>query len=76
MQAATLERQLPNNSTLSVTFLHITGSHVPDIVNVNSPYPGTYNPDDPSSGMRPLGNAAAMCSSISRTGFTIRSSRS
>ena len=56
MQAATLERT--ENSTLFVTFLHITGSHVPDIVNVNSPYPGTYNPDDPSSGVRPLGNAA------------------
>ncbi len=58
MQAATLERQLPRNSTLSVTFLHITGSHVPDIINANTPLPGTYNPADPTSGIRPLGNAA------------------
>ena len=58
MQAATLERQLPRNSTLTLTFLHITGTHVPDIINANTPLPGTYNPDDPSSGVRPLGNAA------------------
>jgi hypothetical protein len=58
IQAATVERQMPHGSALSVTWLHIVGVHVPDIVNANTPYPGTYNPADPSSGLRPYGNAA------------------
>jgi hypothetical protein len=28
------------------------------IININAPYPGTYNPADPTSGVRPYGNAA------------------
>ena len=58
IEAATLERQLPRKSTLTVTFLHIRGDHFPIIVNINTPYPGTYNPADPTSGVRPYGNAA------------------
>jgi len=58
IEAATLERQLPKKSTLTVTYLHITGNHFPIIVNINTPYPGTYNPADPTSGVRPYGNAA------------------
>src|SRR6202035_5744346 len=42
----------------TVTYLHITGNHFPMIINVNTPYPGTYNPADPLSGVRPYGNAA------------------
>jgi len=57
-EAVTLERQLPLGSALSVIFLHVDGIHIPDIVNANTPYPGTYNPADPSSGVRPYGNAA------------------
>ncbi|HVW11821.1 MAG TPA: carboxypeptidase regulatory-like domain-containing protein [Bryobacteraceae bacterium] len=56
--AATLERQLPKKSTLSVTYLYIHGDHFPIIVNVNTPLPGTYNPAVPASGVRPYGNAA------------------
>ena len=55
-EAVTLERQLPRGSALSVTFIHLDGIHIPDIVNANTPYPGTYNPADPSSGIRPYGN--------------------
>ncbi len=58
IEAATLERQLPKKSTLTVTYLHIAGNHFPIIVNINTPYPGTYNPAIPTSGMRPYGNAA------------------
>jgi hypothetical protein len=58
MQAATLERQLPRNSTFSITFLHISGKHVPIVVNANTPLPGTFDPANPSSGVRPYGNAA------------------
>ncbi len=56
--AATLERQLPKKSNLSVTYLGITGNHFPMIVNVNTPLPGTYNPSQPGSGVRPYGNSA------------------
>ena len=58
IEAATIERQLPHKSTLTVTYLHITGNHFPIIVNINTPYPGTYNPAVPTSGVRPYGNAA------------------
>ena len=58
IEAATIERQLPHKSTLTVTYLHITGNHFPIIVNINTPYPGTYNPAAPTSGARPYGNAA------------------
>jgi hypothetical protein len=58
IEAVTLEQQLPKKSTLSVTYLHITGNHFPIIVNVNTPLPGTYDPGAPTSGVRPFGNAA------------------
>ncbi|HVY91266.1 MAG TPA: carboxypeptidase regulatory-like domain-containing protein [Bryobacteraceae bacterium] len=58
VSAATLERQLPKKSTLSVTYLYIHGDHFPIIVNVNTPLPGTYEPADPTGGVRPYGNAA------------------
>jgi len=56
--AVTLEQQLPKKSTLSVTYLYIHGDHFPIIVNVNTPLPGTYDPNVPTSGVRPYGNAA------------------
>lgn len=58
IEAATLEQQISKKSSLTVTYLHITGNHFPLIVNINTPYPGTYNPADPTSGLRPYGNAA------------------
>ncbi len=56
--AVTLEQQLPRKSNASVTFLDIVGNHFPMQVNINTPLPGTYNPADPTSGVRPYGNAA------------------
>jgi hypothetical protein len=58
IEAATLERQVGHKSTLTTTYLHITGNHFPIIVNINTPYPGTYDPNNPLSGVRPYGNAA------------------
>ncbi len=58
IEAVTLERQLPRKTNLSVTYLYINGNHFPMTVNVNTPYPGTYNPAQPGSGVRPYGNAA------------------
>ncbi len=57
MEAAiSLERQLTKNATVSVTYLNSRGVHQLFLRNANAPLPGTYNPADPTSGIRPLGN--------------------
>ena len=50
-----LDRQLGRNATLSVTYLNNRGVHRLITLNVNAPLPGTYNPADPTSGIRPFG---------------------
>jgi hypothetical protein len=54
----TLERQLPGKTTVSANWVHAHGTHFITAVNVNAPLPGTYNPADPLSGVRPYGLAA------------------
>ena len=54
----TLERQLPGKTTVSGNWVHAHGTHFITTVNVNSPLPGTYNPADPLSAVRPYGLAA------------------
>jgi hypothetical protein len=57
MEAAiSLERQVTKNATVSVTYLNSRGVHQLFLRNANAPLPGTYNPADPTSGIRPLGN--------------------
>ncbi|HEY2360744.1 MAG TPA: carboxypeptidase-like regulatory domain-containing protein [Candidatus Angelobacter sp.] len=51
-----VEQQLWKNGTVSVVYLNSRGIHQFLSRNVNAPLPGTYNPDDPSSGVRPLGD--------------------
>ena len=51
-----LERQLAKNATVSVTYLNTHGVHQLLSRNINAPLPGTYDPADPTSGVRPLGN--------------------
>ncbi len=53
--ALSVERQLTKSSTLSVTYLNARGEHQLFMRNANAPLPGTYNPDDPTSGVRPFG---------------------
>lgn len=50
------ERQLFRTSTLSVIYLNSRGFHQFLSRNINTPLPGTFNPDDPTSGVRPFGN--------------------
>ena len=54
----TLERQLPGKTTVSANWVHAHGTHFITAVNVNTPLPGTYNPADPLSGVRPYGLTA------------------
>jgi hypothetical protein len=57
MEAAlSVERQVTKNATVSVTYLNSRGVHQLFLRNANAPLPGTYNPADPTSGIRPLGN--------------------
>jgi hypothetical protein len=51
-----IERQLPFNSTLSVNYTNTRGVHQFLTRDINAPLPGTYNPADPDSGVRPYGN--------------------
>ncbi len=54
--AVSLERQLSKSMNMAVTYIHSQGVHALLIRNINAPLPGTYNPADPTSGIRPLGN--------------------
>lgn len=50
-----LERQIKKSATASVTYLHTRGSHQLMTRNINAPLPGTFDPANPDSGIRPLG---------------------
>jgi hypothetical protein len=56
--AISVERQIAKVATVSVTYLNSIGDHQLFIRNANAPLPGTFVFGDPSSGIRPFGNAA------------------
>jgi hypothetical protein len=59
MQAAIgVERQLPRNTTVAVTYTNTRAMHLSQTVPINTPLPGTYIPSQPGSGARPYGLAA------------------
>ncbi len=53
--AASYERQLPFNTTLALTYANSRGLHMLASRDINAPLPGTFDPDNPSSGLFPLG---------------------
>jgi hypothetical protein len=53
--AAGIERQLPWNTTLAVTYANSHGLHLLRSRNINSPLPGTYDPNNAGSGQYPFG---------------------
>jgi hypothetical protein len=53
--SATIERQLPWNTTLAVTYTNSHGLHELLTNDINAPLPGTYMQGVPSSGVFPLG---------------------
>lgn len=55
--AVGLERQVTRNIKTSVTYVTTHGIHQLLARNINAPLPGTYDPADPASGVRPFGNA-------------------
>src|ERR1019366_8732609 len=54
--AFTLDRQLPANTTMAVTYTNSHGLHLLRSQDINAPLPGTYNPALPDSGLFPLGH--------------------
>lgn len=58
--AVTLERQLPRNTTLAVTYTNSHGLHLLRSEDINAPLPGTYNPAAQNSGIFPLGHPGAV----------------
>jgi hypothetical protein len=57
--AATLERQLPKNTTVSVSYTNSRGVHQLRSRNINAPLPGTYT-GVPGSGIYPYGNSGQL----------------
>ncbi len=55
-EGVSLEKQLfKKKLSLSLEYTHVRGVDQLLTRNINAPLPGTYNPADPTSGMRPLG---------------------
>lgn len=54
--AASIERQITEKLRTSVTYINTHGVHQFLTNNINAPLPGTYDPANPSSGVRPYGN--------------------
>src|SRR5262249_40637899 len=51
-----IERQLPKNISVALTYTHSHGVHTLRSRNINAPLPGTYDPQMRNSGVRPYGN--------------------
>ncbi len=58
--ALSVERQLPKNTTLAVTYANSHGLHLLRSRNTNSALAGTYDPNIPDSGVYPLGTPASV----------------
>jgi Carboxypeptidase regulatory-like domain len=56
--AVSLERQINKNANVAVSYLNTQGRHQFLTRNINAPLPGTYDPTNPASGVRPFGDAA------------------
>lgn len=67
--AVSLERQLTRNTTASLTYLNARGIHQWLINDINAPLPGTFNPSDPTSGVRPFGNSPGNIYEYQSAGF-------
>ena len=58
--AISIERQLPRNTTVAVTFADSHGLHMLRSRDINAPLPGTYDPSVPGSGVYPFGPVGAL----------------
>jgi hypothetical protein len=56
MTAVNIERQFPSKITGFVVLYNYRGKHLLRVRNINAPLPGTYDPANPGSAVRPFGN--------------------
>jgi hypothetical protein len=54
--AVSVEHQFGRNANLALTYLNSRGFDQLLTRNINAPFPGTFDPTNPASGVRPLGN--------------------
>jgi hypothetical protein len=54
--AVSVERQLTKSANVAMTYINSYGEDALVSQNINAPLPGTYDPSDPTSGVRPFGN--------------------
>jgi hypothetical protein len=71
--STSLERRVGRYGTMSVAYLYNRGVHTQLMENVNAPLPGSYDPQNPTSGVRPAGNNQNVYEYVSRGVY--RSSR-
>jgi hypothetical protein len=67
-----VERQLPKNTTVALTYTHNRSNHLQQIVPINTPLPGTYNynqPLGPTNGVYPYGYGAGQLEEYESGGF-------
>ena len=57
MSGLTIERAIGKIGTVSANYIFIRSDHQYLSRNINAPLPGTYNPADPTSGVRPFGGS-------------------
>jgi hypothetical protein len=66
-----VERLLPRNIKLSLTYFHGRLNRQQRVVNINAPLGGTFIPGQPNSGGRPLGNEAGNIFEYQSTGIMV-----
>jgi hypothetical protein len=54
--AVSVERQITKSANVAVSYLNSKGVHQFLTRNINAPFPNTYDPNDPTSGIRPYGD--------------------
>ncbi|HYV11929.1 MAG TPA: TonB-dependent receptor [Pyrinomonadaceae bacterium] len=67
----TVERSLPANVKLSLTYSHTRTTRTSRFVNINAPLGGTFIPGVPTSGVRPLGADAGNVFEYQSTGRSV-----
>ncbi len=58
--AIAMERQLPGHTTAALTYVRSHGVHQFFTNDINGPFPGSYNPEIPGSGIYPSGRPGAI----------------
>src|SRR4029078_160203 len=67
----TVERSLPANLKLSLTYMHGRGARTQRLVSITVPLGGTFIPGEPNSGVRPLGADAGNVREYQSTGRSV-----